>query len=167
MSRRPTRSARHPDRPVKLTIIAVGRAKSGPEAALFEEYRKRLPWTLDLIEVEEKRKLDPQSLRRREGELLLAKLPPGAFVAALDERGANFDSAKFSNQLEAWSAAGNGRVALLIGGADGHSDMVRERANALLSLGKMTWPHMLVRTMLAEQLYRAWSIASGHPYHRA
>ncbi|MFN3233167.1 MAG: 23S rRNA (pseudouridine(1915)-N(3))-methyltransferase RlmH [Alphaproteobacteria bacterium] len=151
---------------MNLTIIAVGRAKSGPERVLFQEYQRRLPWRLDLVEVEERRKLDSQALRRRESELLLAKVPDGAFMAALDERGTSLDSLAFSRKLKSWAAAGGGRVALLIGGADGHGDAVRDQANALLSLGEMTWPHMLVRAMLAEQLYRAWSIANRHPYHR-
>ncbi len=166
MTTRPTRLARRPDRQMNLTIIAVGRARSGPEQDLIKEYSKRLPWRLDVIEVEEKRKLDSVSLQRREGELLLAKTPDRAFLVAMDERGKSYDSRQFAAQLTEWSDAGARPVAFVIGGADGHGDAVRERSNALLSLGKLTWPHMLARAMLAEQLYRAWSISTGHPYHR-
>jgi len=151
---------------MNVTIVAVGRAKKGPVQTLFDEYRKRLPWRLELIEVEEKRPLDPETLKRREAELLLAKVPERAFMVALDERGKLLDSPDFSAKIETWGEQGGGQIAFLIGGADGHDDSVRNQAKFLLSLGKMTWPHMLVRAMLAEQIYRAWSISAGHPYHR-
>ena len=152
---------------VNLSIIAVGRSKPGAERDLLDDYRKRLPWTLDLIEVEEKRPLDAPTLRQREAELLLAKAPDGAIIVALDQRGQALTSEALSERLAGWRDTGRARVCFLIGGATGHGDAVRERADFLFSLGNLTWPHMLVRVMLAEQLYRAWSIAANHPYHRA
>lgn len=152
---------------MNLTLIAVGRARPGAERDLFEDYRKRLPWKLDMIEVEEKRPLDAATLRDREAALLLGKVPDGALVVALDQRGQAVTSEVLAQKMTAWRDAGRSRVCFLIGGANGHGDAVRERADFLFSLGNLTWPHMLVRAMLAEQLYRAWSISANHPYHRA
>lgn len=153
---------------MKLLLAAVGRMKAGPERDLFEEYRRRLTWPLDLVEVEEKRALPPEQRRAREAVLLLAALDrkaPGAVAVALDERGRQLASADFAARLGAWRDRGAG-VAFLIGGADGHGAAVTERADLVLSLGAMTWPHLLVRALLAEQLYRAQQILAGHPYHR-
>ena len=152
---------------MNLSIIAVGRAKPGAERDLLDDYRKRLPWKLEVIEVEEKRPLDAATLRQREAELLLAKVPDGALVVAMDGRGQAVTSEILSQKITAWRDSGKSRICFLIGGATGHGDAVRERADFLFSLGNLTWPHMLVRAMLAEQLYRAWSIAANHPYHRA
>ena len=152
---------------MNLAILAVGRAKPGAERGLFEDYRTRLPWKLDMVEVEEKRPLDAATLRDREAALLLAKVPDGALVVALDQRGQAVTSEILAQKMTAWRDAGKSRVCFLIGGATGHGDAVRERADFLFSLGNLTWPHMLVRAMLTEQLYRAWSISANHPYHRA
>ncbi|MGH6930829.1 MAG: 23S rRNA (pseudouridine(1915)-N(3))-methyltransferase RlmH, partial [Dongiaceae bacterium] len=140
------------------------------EQELFDSYRRRLKWPLALHEVEERRKLPPAELIAREGELLLAGLPSGGdgrIVVAMDERGKRLGSAAFARQLAAWRGQGIADLAFLIGGADGLSDRVRGHADLLLSLGEMTWPHLLARAMLAEQLYRAQAILAGHPYHRA
>ncbi|MEX1205789.1 MAG: 23S rRNA (pseudouridine(1915)-N(3))-methyltransferase RlmH, partial [Dongiaceae bacterium] len=136
---------------------------------LFEDYRRRIAWPVALSEVEERRKLPPERLRAREAELLLAALPKAKdlCVVALDERGRTFDSAGFAARLAAWRDEGVSDIAFLIGGAEGHGEAVRARADLVLSLGAMTWPHLLVRGLLAEQLYRAQQILSGHPYHRA
>jgi 23S rRNA (pseudouridine1915-N3)-methyltransferase len=144
----------------------VGRIKPGPARDLFEEYSGRLAWPLTLREVEVKRRVEGAELRRLEGELLLAAMPPGAVMVALDERGRTLDSPGFARQIGQWRDSGRAELAFLIGGADGHCDSVRQRADLLLSLGTMTWPHMLVRGLLAEQLYRAAQILAGHPYHR-
>lgn len=152
---------------MKLMLAAVGRAKNGPERALFEQYASRLKLPFDLREVEEKRPLSPAERMAREADLLLACVPAGAVVVALDERGRLHTSEEFARVYGGWLERGAPCVAFLIGGADGHGQAVRDRADALLSLSKMTWPHMLVRAMLAEQLFRAQSILDGHPYHRA
>lgn len=152
---------------LNITIAAIGRARSGPEQALFETYAARLPWKIAVKELEIKKELAADVRRAREGELLLGAIPEGARVVALDERGKGEGSAAFAARLGRWRDDGIRAVAFLIGGADGLDEPVRKRADLVLSLGAMTWPHLLVRGLLAEQLYRAHSILSGHPYHRA
>jgi 23S rRNA (pseudouridine1915-N3)-methyltransferase len=155
---------------MRITIAAVGKWKAGPEKALFEEYRKRLKWPLALKEVEERRPLLAPQLKSREAELLRAALPgkSGDFlVIAMDERGKTLSSEALAKQISLWQQRGIGEAAFVIGGADGLDESLKKSAGMLLSLGAMTWPHMLVRVMLIEQLYRAQQILAGHPYHRA
>ena len=147
-----------------LRLIAVGRLRDGPEAELFARYNARLRPGIAVTEIAEARGA-PAEVKRREGEALLAALPNAAFVVALDPGGATPDSEEFSRLLERWLAAGR-PVCFLIGGAEGLDAPVIARADYVLSLGRLTWPHFLARVMLAEQLYRARSIAAGHPYHR-
>ncbi|GAB3126708.1 23S rRNA (pseudouridine(1915)-N(3))-methyltransferase RlmH [Novispirillum itersonii] len=151
---------------MQALLAAVGRSKAGPERSLFEHYAGRLRGGITVREVEEKRPLPVAERMAREGELLLGCVPAGARVVALDERGKALDSRTFADRLGRWRDEAVPSVAFLIGGADGHSDAVRQRADLLLSFGVMTWPHMLVRGLLAEQLYRAQCILDGHPYHR-
>lgn len=150
---------------MKISIIAVGKMRRGAEQELLDDYLKRVPWEVSIKEVEEKKSLPPEKLKEKEAELLLAEVPKGAIIVALDERGKNISSEDFSVRIKKWQEE-SGNIAFLIGGADGHGKMVKERANFLLSLGNMTWPHMMVRPMLAEQLYRSYTIMKGHPYHR-
>ena len=147
-----------------LRLIAVGRLRDGPEAELFARYNARLRPRLSLTELPEARGASAE-IRRREGAAVLAALPPSAFVVALDLRGETLGSAELARRLERWLGAAR-PVCFLIGGAEGLDEPVLARAESVLSLGPMTWPHFLVRAMLAEQLYRARSIAAGHPYHR-
>ena len=149
-----------------ITVAAVGRLRAGPIRDLCADYGRRLPWSVTWREVEEKRPLPPEGLKTREGELLLAALPQGPPLIALDERGRTLTSIQFSEKLASWREAGGGAAAFVIGGADGLHASVLNRAQFTLSLGAMTWPHMLVRALLMEQLWRAHSIAAGHPYHR-
>jgi 23S rRNA (pseudouridine1915-N3)-methyltransferase len=151
---------------MQLLLLAVGRARPGPERALFEHYQGRLGWSLTVREVEEKRPLSVAERMTREGELLLAQVPAGSVLVVLDERGKVVASEDFAGRMANWRDGGRSHVTFLIGGADGHSEIVRNRADFLLSFGLMTWPHMLVRGMLAEQLYRAECILANHPYHR-
>jgi len=151
---------------MRLLLGAVGRAKPGPERTLYEHYAGRLGWPLTLKEVEEKRPLTGAERMAREGALLLALAPPGAVLVVLDERGKTLDSEAFAARMGGWRDGGQANVAFLIGGADGHGEAVVGKADLLLSLGTMTWPHMLVRGMLAEQIYRAECILANHPYHR-
>lgn len=151
---------------MRLLLAAVGRSRTGPERGLYDHYAQRLSWPLTLREVEEKRPLPAAERMAREADLLLATVPPGAAVVALDERGRDLGSADFARRLGEWRDAGRADIAFLIGGADGHGEAVRNRADLLLCFGRMTWPHMLVRGLLAEQLFRAQCILSGHPYHR-
>ena len=151
---------------MRATLIAVGRAKPGPARDLFQDYAQRLSPPLTLVEVEEKRPLPSAQLKAREAELLLAAVPKGATVLLLDERGRDLTSPAFAERIGQWRDQGVADLALLIGGADGHGEAARARADLVLSLGKQTWPHMLVRALVAEQLYRAQTILAGHPYHR-
>ena len=148
-----------------MHLIAVGRARAGPERALFDHYAGRLASPLAVREVEEKRPLPTADLLRRERDLLLAAVPRGAVVVALDGRGKALDSVQLAQRLAQWRDRG-AEVAFLIGGHEGLDDGVLAAADLVLSLGPMTWPHLLVRALLAEQLYRAQCILAGHPYHR-
>jgi len=152
---------------MRLKVAAIGRWKAGPERSLYEHFARRITFPLELTEVESKKKLPPAALVRREGELLLAEAPKGAVVVALDGRGKALTSVAFAKQLGRWRDDGVREVVFIIGGADGLDDSVRRKATLTLSLGPMTWPHLMVRAMLAEQIYRAQAILSGHPYHRA
>jgi 23S rRNA (pseudouridine1915-N3)-methyltransferase len=151
---------------MRLTIAAVGRLGDGPALRLYRDYAGRLSWPIALKEVEERRKLPAAERMAREAALLAAACPRGARIVALDERGRQLTSAGFAQLLEKWQGEGVGEVAFAIGGADGIDPEFKKRASLVLSLGPMTWPHLLCRALLAEQLYRAQSILTGHPYHR-
>jgi 23S rRNA (pseudouridine1915-N3)-methyltransferase len=150
---------------MRLTIIAVGRHKAGPLKALQEFYAERIRWPLTIREVEERRKLPPAELKAREGDLILDALPKDAALIALDGRGKGLASSEFAERIKKYRDA-DASIAFVIGGADGLADAVLGQAKLTLSLGAMTWPHLLVRGMLLEQLYRAQQILAGHPYHR-
>ena len=148
-----------------MRLIAVGKLRPGPEAALFTRYTARLRPPLSVTEVPEGSGA-PAEAKRREAAGLLAALPDRAFAVALDLGGAAPGSDGLARLLERWQ--GQPRpVCFVIGGAEGLDTAVLARADHTLSLGPMTWPHMLVRVMLAEQVFRAQSILAGHPYHRA
>jgi 23S rRNA (pseudouridine1915-N3)-methyltransferase len=152
---------------MRLVLAAVGRLKSGPLKALERHYAERITWPLAIREVEERRKLPPPELKAREGALLRAAVPPGATLVALDERGSELSSEAFALRLGRWRDEGVSELAFVIGGADGLDPLLRADADLVLSLGRMTWPHLLARGLLLEQLYRAQQILAGHPYHRA
>lgn len=146
---------------MKMTIVAVGRLKAGPHADLFNFYAGRIQGTLDVIEVDDKKSLG----KKAEGDLILAKIPDGAMVVALDEKGSPISSPDFAQKIDQWRQNFQ-HIIFVIGGADGLDDRVVARSAFSLSLGKMVWPHLLVRGMLTEQIYRAQSILNNHPYHR-
>jgi len=150
---------------MRVTVAAVGRVRDGPLAALIEEYARRLPWELKFREVTEVR----EAARRKaaEAEALLAVVPEGAQIVALDERGTSLTSQDFAHWIGERRDAGDRDLAFLIGGADGLDDKVLAKARLTLALGRLTWPHLMVRLLLVEQLYRGHTILSGHPYHRA
>lgn len=148
-----------------MRVIAIGRLRGGPEAELFQRYADRIRPRLVLTELPEA-KGAPAEIKRREAEALLAALPRDALVVALDLGGEQPDSAAFARLLERWTTTGR-EICFLIGGAEGLNHSVLDRADHSLSFGAMTWPHFLVRPMLAEQIYRAQCILQGHPYHRS
>jgi len=155
---------------MRVHLCAVGRIRSGHERALVDDYLKRFDRSGRALglgpaaehEVEDKR----GGGREAEAELLARAVPAGALLAVLDERGRVMTSPEFAGVLGGWRDAGRSDVAFVIGGADGIAPALRGRADFALSFGQMVWPHMLVRVMLAEQLYRAASILAGAPYHR-
>ena len=147
-----------------MRVIAIGKQSRGPEAELFARYAARLRPALGLTELADGRGA-PVEIKRREGQALLAALPAQAFVVALDMDGTTPDSPGLAKLLEGWQSLGR-PICFIIGGAEGLDASVIARADAKISLGRFTWPHMLVRVMLAEQLFRAHSILTGHPYHR-
>ena len=146
-------------------VIAVGRGRGSEEQALYDRYAARLRPKLRLIEIAEARGSAVEA-KRREGEAILASVPAGAVLVALDLGGADETTEAFAARLARWRDAGK-TVAFAIGGAEGLDAAVIVRAQHVLALGRATWPHLLVRAMLAEQLFRADSLLRGHPYHRA
>lgn len=156
---------------MRVHICAVGRLRAGPEKDLIDDYLTRFDRTgralglgpAGVVEVEDKKGGGMVA----EAALLERALPAGALICALDERGKVETSPEFANRLGGWRDMGRGDVAFVIGGADGIAADLRSRVDHKLSFGKMVWPHMLVRVMLAEQIYRAATILSGSPYHRS
>ena len=156
---------------MRLHLCAVGRLRAGPERALVDDYVKRFDRTgrplglgpLAEHEVEDRK----GGGRTAEAALLARAIPAGAALAVLDERGRTLSSPDLAAMLARWRDAGRADAAFVIGGADGVAPDLRDRADLVLSFGAMVWPHMLVRVMLAEQLYRAATILAGSPYHRA
>ena len=153
---------------MKLHLVCVGRLRKGPEKTMVDDYLDRFAKTgrglgLPPVTVSE---LDAKGAgMEAEGELIARAIPPGAALIVLDERGRQPTSPEFAAQLGDWRD--NARdVALVIGGADGIAQDLRDRADLAISFGRVVWPHMLVRVMVAEQLYRAASILAGSPYHR-
>ncbi len=144
---------------LRIEILAAARLKKGAFADLRDEYLKRMAWPVSITEIEGRNAEDEQAK-------LLEKIRPGTALIALDEKGKVFTSRDFAGKLSDLSTQGQTDVQFLIGGADGLNDEIRKRARFLLAFGPQTWPHMMVRVMLLEQLYRAQQIIAGHPYHR-
>jgi 23S rRNA (pseudouridine1915-N3)-methyltransferase len=135
-----------------LHVIARGKIGRSPEAELVKRYVKRIAWPTKLTELSERAALPPPAL--------------GSATVLLDEKGEAFSSMELAKKLEQWRDRGTREVRFVIGAADGHSPEERAAADLLISFGPATWPHLLVRAMLAEQLFRATSILANHPYHR-
>lgn len=152
---------------MQILISAIGKMKKkSPQEALMHEYIQKTRWPITVKEQEEKRTLEGEALKVAESELLLASVPAGSKIIALDEGGQTLSSREFSSVIREWQDGGIGTIAFLIGGANGHADILKKQADLKLSFGRMTLPHMLARVVLAEQIYRAKSIIDNHPYHR-
>ncbi|WP_350335562.1 23S rRNA (pseudouridine(1915)-N(3))-methyltransferase RlmH [Coralliovum pocilloporae] len=159
---------------MRISIYAVGRLKTGPERDLLERYLDRARKTgkplaltdFDCREIPESRAQTSEQRKADEANQLIGMLPDGARLVVLDETGKQENSQAFATRLSDWRDDGCSSVVFAIGGADGHGRELRKRAHATLAFGQLTWPHQLVRMLLAEQLYRATTILSGHPYHR-
>lgn len=150
---------------MKVDIIAVGRLRKGPLFELSQDYLRRISWSVNVYEVESKIR-DPVQAQTHENSLISEHIDDTAFICVLDERGNGLRSLDFADTLQNLQNTGENHLQFIIGGAEGLSDEVRDRANMLLSFGQQTWPHMLVRIMVLEQVYRAQQILAGHPYHR-
>ena len=148
-----------------ITVIAIGRMKPGPMLDLAALYRQRLTWPVQIIEIELKGKFEGPLLKTKEAEAIIGHLPAGAVIVALDERGKARSSPDFAKLVETYRR--QGPLVFIVGGADGLDETIRQRASMTLAFGQLTWPHMLARVMLLEQIYRAQQIAAGHPYHRS
>ena len=151
---------------MKVKIIACGKLKDKNIISLIAEYKKRIPWDISIEEVEVKSKPDsPALLKSQEEALILGKIPDGYFVASLNEIGLEMDSPKFAGFIEKKFTDFGGRICLIIGGSEGLSDKIKSSYSSV-SLGKLTYPHMLARLLLIEQLYRAYTIMAGKKYHK-
>jgi 23S rRNA (pseudouridine1915-N3)-methyltransferase len=159
---------------MRLVVIAIGRLKQGPERELADRYRgrfddigRRLGFRgLDVHEIPESRARDAEQRIREEATAILALVPEGAILVALDEKGKNIDSAAFAGHLGRWRDESVANTVFVVGGADGLSPELRRKAQLSVAFGAATWPHQIVRVMLLEQIYRAATILAGHPYHR-
>ena len=160
---------------MRLVVVAVGRLKQGPERELAERYRARFDDIgrklgfrgLEIHEIPESRARDAATRMTEEAAAIAAHVPEKYLLVALDERGKNIDSAAFAGHLARFRDQSAGSTIFAIGGADGLSPELRRKVNLSVAFGKATWPHQMVRVMLLEQIYRAATILSGHPYHRA
>lgn len=159
---------------MRLMVAAVGRLKQGPERQLAERYRERAVKAgralgfrgLDIVEIEESRSRDADRRMVEESIAIANILPDRAAIVILDERGDNIGSKALADTLGRWRDDGRGACAFIIGGPDGLATSLSDKAGVRLAFGALTWPHQLVRIMLIEQIYRAMTILSGHPYHR-
>jgi 23S rRNA (pseudouridine1915-N3)-methyltransferase len=159
---------------MRISLFAVGRLKTGPEKELASRYIDRFAKAgpavgLELarvVEIAESRASNAETRKKEEGALLDKSLPEGSILVLLDERGKTLGSEAFADMLGRHRDGGKRDMMIAIGGADGLDPDLRARADLVLNLGAMTWPHQIVRILIAEQLYRAVTILSGHPYHR-
>ena len=159
---------------MRVLVLAIGRMKKGAEADLAERYIKRAVQAgrnigirdIEIVEIRESRAQDSERRKLEESIALANVIPEGAATIILDERGENLASARLAERLGTWRDGGQQAAVFIIGGADGISENLRQDAKMAISFGAATWPHQLVRIMLLEQLYRAVTILSGHPYHR-
>lgn len=155
---------------MKLRVLSVGRRVPGwaedGVAEFARRFTRQFPVELEAVDAAPRTAgASTEQLQHADSERLLSRVRPGERLVALDERGRELSSRQLADRIEAWQHDGRD-VVLVIGGADGHSDALKTRADELISLSRMTLPHAMARLMLIEQLYRAWTLLSGHPYHR-
>jgi 23S rRNA (pseudouridine1915-N3)-methyltransferase len=150
---------------MKIKIIAVGKIK-GPEQALVERYSKRLPWPLEIVEIDDRQRRSANQKKDRETQAIAARLPKNPALIALSQSGKPLSSLELAKTIDRYQEDAHKELVFLIGGADGLGQTLLARSDLELSFGPMTWPHMMARAMLVEQIYRAASILAGHPYHR-
>jgi 23S rRNA (pseudouridine1915-N3)-methyltransferase len=150
---------------LKIDIIAVAKVKKGSWRDLMDDYITRIKWDVNMVEVESKY-TDAKAQQAHEQRLILEKLDTDSFIIVLDERGDGLRSLDFAETIQKIQTTGANKITFLLGGAEGFTSDIRDKANMLLSFGQQTWPHVMARVMLLEQIYRAQQIMAGHPYHR-
>ena len=153
---------------MKISIISIGKFENSPQKAVFENYLKRLKWKVELKELDLKNSnnMSVEKIKEGEGELILKALKPSSKLIVLDEKGREFSSLNFAKLLSDFAVRGESDLSFVIGGANGLSLEVIQKSSLKISLGLMTFPHLMVRSILIEQLYRAQTIIEGHPYHK-
>lgn len=153
---------------MKITIISIGKFEKSLFKPLFDDYLKRLKWKINLkeLEVKNSKSLPSNDLKKEEAKLILANIKEGEKIIALDEKGEIFTSRKFAKLISNFAVNGNSSLSFIIGGADGLDEEIIKKAHMQISLSQMTFPHMMVRVILLEQIYRAFTIINNHPYHR-
>jgi 23S rRNA (pseudouridine1915-N3)-methyltransferase len=152
---------------MRITLHCIGKIdKSSPELALIERYKARIPWLITIKEFDLKKNLPDEQRKEAESLLLLSDIPKNNKIILLDERGKTPSTVVCSHVIKRFQEQGYSEFTFLIGGAAGHGTTAKQQADYTLSLGAMTWPHMLVRSMLIEQIYRLYTLSTGHPYHK-
>jgi 23S rRNA (pseudouridine1915-N3)-methyltransferase len=160
---------------MRVSVLAIGRLKAGPETELCERYRKRALQAgrqlglkdIEIVEIRESRADSPDKRQLEEAIALSNVIPEGAAVVVLDETGESLGSAGLTEKVRLWRDEGRPALVFVVGGPDGLARSIRDKAHLILAFGAATWPHQLARIMLLEQIYRAVTILAGHPYHRA
>ncbi len=150
---------------MNIQLLVVGRLRKGAHLDLFQDYLKRMDWTVQVHEIESRHK-DQNKIHKDECAQIIERINPQSFIIAMDERGKTLPSRKLAGKFQDLQNESRSNVQFIIGGADGLNDDIRKRADFLLSFGQQTWPHMLARVMLLEQIYRVQQILKNHPYHR-
>jgi 23S rRNA (pseudouridine1915-N3)-methyltransferase len=152
---------------MNIIISSVGKInRQEPEQKIIDEYHKRITWKLQIIELSDKKIAASDTRKQQESQLILKSIPKGYFVIILDETGKNLTSEEFAKYISNLQTSGHSNIAFAIGGAYGHSSELLAKSDYVIALGKMTISHKLARVVLIEQLYRAQTIISGHPYHK-
>lgn len=150
---------------MNIQLLVVGRLKKGAHYNLFQDYLKRMDWQISIHEIESKHK-DKKNIHKDETAQIVDRLNSHSFIIAMDERGETLPSRILAEKFQHIQNGGQNHIQIIIGGADGLNDEIRQHADFLLSFGQQTWPHMLARVMLLEQIYRCQQILKNHPYHR-
>ncbi|MDX2082807.1 MAG: 23S rRNA (pseudouridine(1915)-N(3))-methyltransferase RlmH [Rickettsiales bacterium] len=153
---------------MRITILSIGKFENSSHKTVFEDYLKRLKWKVELKELDLKtsQNLTVEKIKEGEAKLLLSAYKASSKLIALDERGKEFDSLNFTKMITNFALNGSSDLTFVIGGSEGLSSELLKKAHLKISLSKLTFPHLMARTILAEQLYRAQSIIANHPYHR-
>lgn len=151
---------------MKIKIIAVGKENSKLAEEFSKEYIKRMPWKVEVIEVEPSKKKSVDEMKMQEASLIMAKSKSSSYKILMDETGVNLTSEEFAEHINKIASNGNSEIEFWIGGANGHGKEIKQVSDYKLSLSNMTFPHKLARMVLIEQIYRAYTLSNNHPYHK-